>query len=140
MRVEKERVDNRNIVFFDGVCNFCNASVDIIFKRNKKRNLFYSSLQSEFAKSFLATHSVDFSNLDTMIYFSGGVFYFRSDAALQIAKRLNGGYRLFAAFLIVPRFIRDGIYNWVAKNRYRFFGKKETCRIPNEEEKSFFLM
>jgi predicted DCC family thiol-disulfide oxidoreductase YuxK len=128
-----------NIVFFDGVCNFCNSTVDIIYKRNKKRDLYYSSLQSEFAKEFLGQQGINTNDLDTVIFYSSGKFYFRSSAILQICKHLNGGYKLLSSFVIIPPFLRDGIYKWIARNRYKFFGKKETCRIPSPEEKQYFL-
>ncbi|MCW3102246.1 MAG: hypothetical protein JWO09_686 [Bacteroidetes bacterium] len=134
-----EKYKDHNIVFFDGVCNFCNSTVDKIWANNKKRNIYYSSLQSEFAKAFLKRNGIDATDLDTVIFYTKGKFYMRSSAILQIAKELNGPYRLMPAFLVVPAFLRDGVYRWFAKNRYRFFGKKETCRIPTPEEKSYFI-
>jgi predicted DCC family thiol-disulfide oxidoreductase YuxK len=128
-----------NIVFFDGVCNFCNSTVDIIYRRNKAKDIYYSSLQSEFARSFLAEHHIDSTDLDTIIYYSNNNFYFRSDAILQLSKKLSGLNKLLPAFLIVPKFLRDGVYSWIARNRYKFWGKKETCRIPTAEEKQHFL-
>ncbi|MDF2436730.1 MAG: hypothetical protein K0Q95_1106 [Bacteroidota bacterium] len=130
---------NLNIVFFDGVCNFCNTTVDTIYKRNKTKDIYYASLQSEFANSFLKEHSIDSTDLDTIIYYSGEKFYFRSDAILQLSKKLSGPHKLLPAFLVVPKFLRDGVYSWIAKNRYKFWGKKETCRIPTAEEKQQFL-
>lgn len=135
----QEKYKSYDIVFFDGVCNFCNSTVDLIYSRNRKRNIYYSSLQSEFATSFLGGHGINSTDLDTVIFYSGGKFYFRSSAILQIFKHLTGGYALLSGFLIVPSFIRDGFYKWFAKNRYKFFGKKETCRIPSPEEKQYFL-
>jgi predicted DCC family thiol-disulfide oxidoreductase YuxK len=134
-----EEYKNSNIVFFDGVCNFCNSTVDMIYSKNKKRNIFYSSLQSEFAQKFLGNNGINTNDLDTVIFYASGKFYFRSGAILQISKHLNGGYKLLSVFVIIPAFIRDGIYKWIAKNRYKFFGKKETCRIPSPEEKQYFL-
>jgi predicted DCC family thiol-disulfide oxidoreductase YuxK len=128
-----------NIVFFDGVCNFCNSTVDIIYRKNSAKDIYYASLQSEFARSFLKEHSIDSTDLDTIIYYSGEKFYFRSDAILQLSKKLSGLHKLLSAFMIVPKFLRDGIYSWIAKNRYKFWGKKETCRIPTAEEKQQFL-
>ena len=127
------------IVFFDGVCNFCNASVDLLFRKNKKKNLRYAALQSDFAKKLLAENSIDTKETDSIIYYAGGKFYFRSSAVLQLSKELSGIYRLLPVFYIVPRFIRDGIYKWIAKNRYKWFGKKETCRIPTKEEQKYFF-
>ena len=111
-------IENQSkIVFFDGVCNFCNSSIDTIFRKNKKKNLRYSSLQSDFAKKFLSEHRIDTKELDTIVFFSNEKFYFRSSAVLEISKELSGIYICLPVFYIVPRFIRDGIYRWVAKNR-----------------------
>lgn len=134
-----EKYRTYNIVFFDGVCNFCNSTVDLVFSKNKKKNMYYSSLQSEFAKEFLGHHGINASDLDTIIFYSSEKFYFRSSAVLQISKQLSGGYKILSVFLLVPSFIRDAVYKWVAKNRYKFFGKKETCRIPSPQEKQYFL-
>lgn len=128
-----------DIVFFDGVCNFCNSTVDLIYSKNKKRNIFYSSLQSEFAKEFLGQHGINSTDLDTVIFYTAGEFYFRSSAILQIFKHLSGGYKFLSVFLVFPTFIRDAVYKWFAKNRYKFFGKDETCRIPSAEERKSFL-
>lgn len=128
-----------DIVFFDGVCNFCNSTVDLIYSKNKKRNIFYSSLQSEFAKEFLGQHGINSTDLDTVIFYTAGEFYFRSSAILQIFKYLSGGYKFLSVFLVFPTFIRDAVYKWFAKNRYKFFGKDETCRIPSAEERKSFL-
>jgi predicted DCC family thiol-disulfide oxidoreductase YuxK len=132
-------VSKLNIVFFDGVCNFCNSTVDTIYKRNKKRDIHFASLQSDFARDFLSKHGISSTDLDTIIYYSEGKFYTKSSAVLQLSKKLSIPYNLLPAFLIVPRFLRDAVYSWIAKNRYRFWGKKETCRIPTEEEKAQFL-
>lgn len=134
-----DKEEKYNIVFFDGVCNFCNSTVDRIYRYNKKRNIYYSSLQSGFAEKFLGKHGINTSDLDTVIFFEAGKFHFRSSAILQVSKHLEGAYRLLSLFFVVPAFIRDGIYRWISKNRYKFFGKKETCRIPTPEEKQYFL-
>ncbi len=133
----EEKYRGYDIVFFDGVCNFCNAAIDMIYRRNKKKNLYYSSLQSDFAKRNLPPEAL--KDLDTIIFYSGGKLYYRSSASLQIAKHLTGIYRLTVALLIFPRFIRDAVYKFIAKNRYKWFGKRETCRIPTDEEKNYFL-
>jgi len=134
----QEKHKSYNIVFFDGVCNFCNSTVDKIYCNNRKRNIYYSSLQSEFAKEFLGEYGINTNDLDTIIFYSAGKFYFRSSAVLEISKLLKG-YKIFSIFLLVPVFIRDAVYKWFARNRYKFFGKKETCRIPSVEEKEYFL-
>ncbi|HEX8516806.1 MAG TPA: DCC1-like thiol-disulfide oxidoreductase family protein [Bacteroidia bacterium] len=134
-----EKYKDYNIVFFDGVCNFCNSTVDKIWVNNTKRDLYYSSLQSGFAKQFLKEHGIDATDLDTVIFYSGQKIYLRSSAILEITKHLGGAYKLLPGFKIIPSFLRDAFYKWFAKNRYKFFGKKETCRIPTAEEKQYFI-
>jgi predicted DCC family thiol-disulfide oxidoreductase YuxK len=134
-----EKYKDHNIVFFDGVCNFCNSTVDKIWANNKKRDIYYSSLQSEFAKEFLKEKGMNATDLDTVIFYTKGKLYTRSSAVLQITKHLGGIYRFFPVFLLIPSFLRDSVYKWFAKNRYRFFGKKETCRIPTPEERNYFI-
>jgi predicted DCC family thiol-disulfide oxidoreductase YuxK len=134
-----DQYKNHNIVFFDGVCNFCNSTVDWVYRNNKKKDIYYSSLQSEFAAKFLGQNGINTTDLDTIIFYEAGKFYFRSTAILRICKHLRGGYRFLIAFFLIPSFVRDGVYKWIAKNRYKFFGKKETCRIPSPEEKQYFL-
>lgn len=133
----EEQYKTYNIVFFDGVCNLCNAAVDRIFRHNKKRDLYYASLQSDFAKRNLPEASLH--QLDSIVFYSEGKLFYRSDAAIRIAKHLSGAYRLFAGSIIFPRFLRDAVYNFVARNRYKFFGKKSTCRIASADEKKYFI-
>lgn len=128
----------RHIVFFDGKCNFCNSTVNLLFSKNRKRNLFYSSLQSEFAKDFLP-FTVDDENLGTIYYFSNGVLYSKSTAVLMVLKELTLWYSILMVFLIVPSILRDMVYNLIARNRHRISGKRDTCRVPSSEEKQFFL-
>lgn len=134
-----QKYETYTILFFDGLCNLCNRSVDFVIRKNKKRDIHFASLQSDFAKEFLKMHNVSSTDLDTMIYYTEGKFYFKSTAVLKMTKKLNGGYKLLPAFLIVPKIIRDGIYSWVAKNRYRFFGKRDTCRVVTAGEKLLFI-
>lgn len=127
------------IVFFDGTCNFCNSTVDILFSRRKHKNLYFASLQSEFAAEFLPKDQVDLSNLDTIYYYRNGKLYDRSEAVLRVSRELKGLYPLLQLFLLFPGFLRDAVYDLVARNRYRIFGKKDTCRIATEEERASFL-
>jgi predicted DCC family thiol-disulfide oxidoreductase YuxK len=135
----EEKYKDHNIVFFDGVCNFCNTTVDRIWMNNPRRDIYYSSLQSDFAKVFLKKHGVDANDLDTVIFYSNNRIYTRSSAILEIAKHLGGIYKILPVFSIVPPFLRDAVYKLIAKNRYKFFGKKESCRIPTAEERSYFI-
>lgn len=126
------------IVFFDGVCNLCNSSVDFIMKHDKNKMFKYASLQSEFAKNHLKlTNQMDFDSI--VLYSPDGKIYDRSSAALKITKHLGFPTNLLFLFIIIPKPIRDIVYNFIAKNRYRWFGKKETCRIPTPEERALFV-
>jgi len=129
--------NNNHIVFFDGVCNLCNTTIDFLVRNDKKRVFRYSPLQGETAQKLLPVEYA--SDLSGMAYYKQGKIHLKSSAALMIANDLGGIYKLLMAFWIVPRFIRDGVYNWVARNRYKWYGKKESCRLPTPEERSLFL-
>jgi len=129
----------QKIIFFDGVCNLCNSVVDFTMRNNAKKDICFASLQSNFAKDFLAEHNFDISELRTFFFYEKGVIYSRSDAALKLAKNLNTPYKIATIFLLIPKGLRDAAYNFIAKNRYRFFGKTDSCRLPTKEEQIFFL-
>lgn len=130
--------EQQNIILFDGVCNLCNGAVLFIIKRDRKRKFLFASLQSSIAKQKLEEKNSS-SELETIILLSGNSIYQRSDAALEIARQLSGLWPALYVFKIVPRFIRDAIYTWIANNRYRFFGKKDSCMIPTPDLKSRFI-
>ena len=132
---------NTKIVFFDGVCNFCNVSVDFIWKHNKRRNLYYASLQSDIAKEKLLKRGVNDINLRTIYYDDGYRIYQKSQAIFMILKNLDGILYPFLSkiALIIPRIISDYIYDMFSKNRYNFMGKRVSCRIPSKEEEEYFL-
>ena len=127
------------IVFFDGVCNLCNNSVDFIIKRDVGRKFRYTSLQSEFANKVLKEHGVDTSTMQTIMLLKEGELFYRSDAVLEIARELPAPWPVFYIFKIVPRFIRDACYKLISQNRYSWFGQRDTCRIPTAEERELFL-
>jgi predicted DCC family thiol-disulfide oxidoreductase YuxK len=126
-----------NIVFFDGVCNFCNGTVNWLMARNKRRNILFSSLQGSTAKRLLPSEML--TDLSSIVYYRRGSIYTKSTAVLFICNDMAwyGGAAL--PFLIVPRFVRDGVYNWVARNRYKWFGKSDACRVPTASERARFL-
>ncbi len=128
---------NERIIFFDGVCGLCNRSVDFIIRRKNANRFKFSPLQGEAAKRMLQLD--DSASFNTFIYFRSGDVKTRSDAALFVLIDLGRLWPLAGIFLIVPKFIRDGIYNWVSRNRYQWFGKKESCRLPSPEERAYFL-
>ncbi|MBX2910417.1 MAG: thiol-disulfide oxidoreductase DCC family protein [Chitinophagales bacterium] len=128
------------LILFDGVCNLCESSVQFILLRDEQAYFQFASLQSDSANKVLTQHGLRTSNFDSIVLIENGKIYQRSDAALRIAKQLSGAWKLFYAFIIVPRFIRDAVYNIVAKNRYRWFGKKNECMLPKPEWKHRFLI
>ena len=130
---------NHAVVLFDGVCNLCNASVDFIMRRDKRDYFRFTSLQSEAGSEIMRAGGREPGKLDTMLLYEGNRIYARSTAALRIARRLSGAWPLLYAFIIIPRPLRDLIYNLIAKNRYRLFGKRDTCRVPTPRERAKFL-
>mgnify|MGYP003332626101 CR=1 FL=1 len=130
---------HNKIIFFDGVCNLCQASVQFILTRDKKAVFSFSSLQSNYAIQLLKEKNMDTTSLKTFILVDDDSIYTRSTAALKVVKQLGGLWPLLYGFIIVPPFIRDAVYNWIASNRYRWFGKQETCWLPREEWKNRFL-
>lgn len=131
---------NKKIILFDGVCNLCNGAVTFIIKHDKTDTFRFASLQSEIGKKLVAERGMDPEELDSIILIDPGVAYYqKSTAALEISRELSGGYSLLKNFLFIPEGLRDGIYNFVASNRYKWYGKKESCMIPTPELKSKFL-
>lgn len=125
------------IVYFDGVCNLCNAAVDFIIRRDGAGVFRFAPLQGPTAQERLS--QVPEGDPDTIVVQEDGRLFSRSDAALRIARGLGGGWRLLMVLWWLPRPIRDAIYTWVARNRYRWFGRKETCRLPTPGERARFL-
>lgn len=122
-------MNQRAIILFDGLCNLCNGTVQFIIRHDPKAFYSFASLQSGFARKLLAQLQHD-DVCRTIIYIEGEKIYTRSTAALKICGRLSGGWKLAQAFLIIPRFIRDGIYDFIARRRYRWFGKRQECMLP----------
>lgn len=128
---------SEKIVFFDGVCNLCNEAVDRIISNDYKKQLKVAPLQGETATKYLNSYQI--KNLDSLIFYEDGDIFEKSTAALRIARYLDYPWGALSLFVIVPAFLRDPLYSLIAKNRYRLFGKKETCRLPSESEKQRFL-
>jgi predicted DCC family thiol-disulfide oxidoreductase YuxK len=129
------------IVLFDGHCHLCNQSVDFLIRNNARQNLKFASLQSEIAQRLMKGHGLQtlLERLDSIVFIEKGKVYTHSDAALSIARNLDGIWPLLAVFLVLPRPLRDVAYRFVARNRYRWFGKSETCRMPTPELLRRFL-
>jgi predicted DCC family thiol-disulfide oxidoreductase YuxK len=130
---------DQKIILFDGVCNLCNGAVTYIIKRDKKNVFKFAALQSEIGQQLISKFNIDTSKIDSIILIDGEKHYTKSSAALHIAKQLSGAYPLLFGFMVVPKFIRNSVYDYIAKNRYKWFGKKESCMIPTVELKSKFL-
>ena len=130
---------NQRIILFDGVCNLCNSAVQFVLKRDKKSVFKFASLQSDIAKKLLKDFEVSGIGEGTFVLIDDGEVYTRSTAALKVSKHLSGIWPLMTIFMIVPRFMRDWVYNLISKNRYRWFGKRDTCMIPSPEMKIKFL-
>src|SRR6478735_6987457 len=127
------------LILFDGVCNLCNNSVQFIIKHDPPAYFKYSSLQSAAGQYLLHKFNLPESQLHSVILIKNESIFQKSDAALEIAKNLNGLWSTLTIFKIIPRVVRDWLYDVVAKNRYTWFGKKDTCMIPTPELKSRFI-
>jgi predicted DCC family thiol-disulfide oxidoreductase YuxK len=131
--------DQFDILLFDGVCNLCNNAVDFVIQRDSKDRFKFAALQDPKTKSILKDYQINLDYIDSIILIRGDQIFHKSKAALETASKLSGLWPLLYVFVIIPAFIRDPVYDWIAKNRYKWFGKKETCRLPTPKEKSKFL-
>ncbi len=129
---------DRPVILFDGVCNLCNGAVQFIIRHDKKNRFLFTSLQSDAGQKLLQQYKYPAGELNSFVLIDNGV-YLKSTAALLVAKSLNGWLPLLYGFIILPKFIRDSVYNFIAKNRYKWFGKKEECMIPAPGLKEKFL-
>ena len=127
------------ILLFDGVCNLCSSSVQFVLERNSRDNIRFASLQSEFGVNALKDSNLPADYTDSLVLLENGKTYVKSDAALRLNRHMDGLWRLGAVFLIVPSFIRNWVYDIVAKYRYRWFGKKDVCWIPEKKWEGRFL-
>lgn len=128
------------LVVFDGVCNFCNWSVDFIMKRDRKQRFLFSPFQDNAAKRVLALFGMEQGIPRSTFLIEGDKLYDGSTAALRIARRLRFPWPLTWLLMIFPRFMREWYYNIIARNRYRWWGKREVCRVPTEKERALFMM
>lgn len=129
---------HENIILFDGVCSLCNASVDFIVRHEKGDRLHFASLQSAIGEEIIAKTAIS-AVPDSILFYTNGVLLSESTAVLAIARHLKFPYTLAPLFQIVPLFFRDTLYRLIARNRYRWFGKRDTCRVPQPAERKKFL-
>ena len=127
------------VVLFDGVCNLCNGAVDFIVRHDPDRRFKLASLQSDVGQALLERYGLAEDPPDSIVLVEDGRAYLRSTAALRVAAGLDGALPLLQAFLALPPRIRDAAYRYVAENRYRWFGTRETCRLPTPDERARFL-
>ena len=137
----EELEEGKKLILFDGVCNLCNGAVQYIIKRDRKDVFRFAALQSAIGRQFIEERNIDTTKVDSIVLVEPGVAYFvKSTAALYIAYEFGGLWKGLKFFeWVLPVSIRDGIYNFVAKNRYKWFGKKEFCMIPTPELKAKFM-
>lgn len=138
--IRKLLKNDKKIILFDGVCNFCNTSVLKVIKHDKKNVFLFTSLQSEIGKQIIDHFNIDTTKIDSIILIeSESQYAIKSTAALKILNQFNGFWKIFQICWIIPPFIRNSVYNYIAKNRYAWFGKKDNCMIPSQEIKTKFI-
>jgi len=131
---------DKKIILFDGVCNLCESSVLFVIKRDKKDIFRFVALQSDLGKEIIEHIGLSKKNIDSVILYEPGISYnYKSAAALEIAKDLGGFFHLGTIFKIIPSGLRNVLYDYISKNRYLWYGKKDNCLLPTEEIKSKFL-
>jgi predicted DCC family thiol-disulfide oxidoreductase YuxK len=132
-------MEKADIILFDGVCNLCNSSVNFVIRRDRHNRFRFASLQSDIAQQLAARLQFSVAAMESFILISDGKTYFKSTAALKVARELGFPWNLLYAFIIIPRPLRDTVYSWIARNRYRWFGRKDACMVPTPELRKKFL-
>lgn len=132
-------MDSHKIILFDGVCNLCNSSVQRVIENDDKNIFRFASLQSDFGQAFLKKHHFFQKEFNSMMLIDGDKYYTKSDAVLRIGKELKGIYKISGLLLWIPKFIRNAVYNFVSKNRYKWFGKEESCWLPTPDLQQKFI-
>ncbi len=130
---------SKSVLLFDGVCNLCHGAVNFILDHEKNNRLQFASLQSEAGQQLLKDHNLPTDYSDSLVLIEGHRAYTHSTAALRIARYLKFPYRPGQLLLLVPALFRDPVYQWIAKNRYQWFGKKDSCPVPTPERRARFL-
>jgi predicted DCC family thiol-disulfide oxidoreductase YuxK len=132
-------MNKKPVILFDGVCNLCNSSVQFVIKHDKQSKFLFASLQSSEGQQLLNKYALPENNFNSFVLIEDEKIFTRSTGALKVFGKLDGWYKILYVFMIVPKFIRDAVYNWIARNRYKWFGKKDECMIPAPELKARFL-
>ena len=133
-------MDKKAIILFDGVCNLCNSSVQFVIQHDRSDKFLFAALQSQTGQALLEKYNLPQQGFDSFVLIQNEKVFLKSTAALHVAKQLNGPTKLLYGFIIVPAFIRNAVYNFIAKNRYKWFGKKDSCMMPTPTLQSRFLI
>ncbi|MEK4302161.1 thiol-disulfide oxidoreductase DCC family protein [Oceanobacillus sp. FSL W8-0428] len=126
------------LILFDGECHICDGFVQFILNRDKENQFLFTSLQSEAGEFIQKNYQVP-ENIDSVLFIDGDKVYIKSDAALNILQKLTFPWKMLIAGKILPYFIRDALYDFIARNRHKWFGKKQTCRLPTAQERKKFI-
>ena len=127
------------IILFDGVCNLCNGAVNFVIQRDTSNIFKFAPLQENAGTVLLKKYAISFQKLDSIVLIENDKVYVKSSSALRIARKMSGLWPLLYVCVVIPRFIRDGVYDFIAKNRYKWFGRKEQCMIPTPDFREKFL-
>jgi predicted DCC family thiol-disulfide oxidoreductase YuxK len=127
------------VILFDGVCNLCNGAVQFVIRHDSTALFKFASLQSEEGQQLLNLHNLPVTGFNSFVLIQNGKSYTQSDAALLVAKQLDGPVKFLYGLIIVPSIIRNGVYNFIAKNRYKWFGKQDSCMIPDQSTRKRFI-
>ena len=133
-------MQDKKIVVFDGVCILCNRLIQFLIKRDKRKNLYFATAQSDFIERNLRATQNKISPMESVVYLRNETVYTESTAILLILADLGGWWKIMSIFRVIPLFIRNAIYRFFAKRRYAIFGKRETCMLPSVEQKSRFIL
>ena len=131
---------SKPIILFDGICNLCTGAVQFVIRHDPGEIFLFASLQSEAGQQLLKQYNLPATDFGSFTLVQDNKVYTKSTGALKVAKQIKGALRCLYIFIIVPKFIRDAVYTWIAQNRYKWFGKKDACMIPTPELKARFLL
>lgn len=132
-------MNSKPIILFDGICNLCNGVVQFIINHDPENKFLFASLQSDAGQQLLKQFNLPSENFNSFILVQDNKVYNKSTGALKVARQIKGAWSWLYIFIIIPKFIRDAVYNWIAQNRYKWFGKKDACMLPTPELKARFL-
>jgi len=132
-------MDQSPVILFDGICNLCNGAVQFVIRHDSKAIFKFSALQSDKGQMLLKRYDLPAAVLNSFVLIQNNKAHTRSDAALLVAKQLDGPIKFLYGLIIVPSFLRNSVYNFIAKNRYKWFGKQESCMMPDQSLQKRFI-